>query len=245
MRGGGTVVSAAPPHRVINDARRPSHDWPPYVLPPRAADGRCRGGCCQPPLCNANARTECPRFPIYGRSVTATRLAATAPGVRRALGPTVPKSHRPPPSTHTPVAEAMQPLIETNRVMRQPPESSSTTRTFILANPTTRSTPRHPSWARLSLHWWSFWRSFHQPLLHPTRPHWPESRPNLTCLDPTGTGSAEYGQSSPNQERGGGSSPGSFTEWTSPCRLASRSSSTVHYRTQLFALGSCGAAVGM
>jgi hypothetical protein len=48
---------------------------------------------------------------------------------------------------------------------------------------------------------WSFWRSFHQALLHPTRPHWPESRPNLTCLEPTGTGSAEYGQLSPKQRR--------------------------------------------
>jgi hypothetical protein len=34
---------------------------------------------------------------------------------------------------------------------------------------------------------WSFWRSFHQALLQPTRPHWAESRPNLSCLDPTGT----------------------------------------------------------
>jgi cystathionine beta-lyase len=33
---------------------------------------------------------------------------------------------------------------------------------------------------------WSFWRSFHQALLQPTRPHWAESRPNLSCLDPTG-----------------------------------------------------------
>jgi hypothetical protein len=47
---------------------------------------------------------------------------------------------------------------------------------------------------------WSFWRSFHQALLQPTRPHWPESRPNLTCLEPIGTGSAEYGQLSPKQE---------------------------------------------
>ncbi len=33
---------------------------------------------------------------------------------------------------------------------------------------------------------WSFSRSFHQALLQPTRPHWAESRPNLSCLDPTG-----------------------------------------------------------
>jgi hypothetical protein len=33
---------------------------------------------------------------------------------------------------------------------------------------------------------WAVSQSFHQALLHPTRPHWPESRPNLTCLDPTG-----------------------------------------------------------
>jgi hypothetical protein len=50
---------------------------------------------------------------------------------------------------------------------------------------------------RLSLHWWSFSRSFHQALLQPTRPHWAESRPNLSCLDPTGTVRAEYGQLSP------------------------------------------------
>jgi hypothetical protein len=47
----------------------------------------------------------------------------------------------------------------------------------------------------------SFSRSFHHALLQPTRAHWPESSPNLTWLDPTGTGSAEYGQLSPKQQR--------------------------------------------
>jgi hypothetical protein len=47
---------------------------------------------------------------------------------------------------------------------------------------------------------WSFSRSFHRPQLQPTRAHWPESQPNLSCLDPTGTGSAEYRQLSPKQQ---------------------------------------------
>ena len=33
----------------------------------------------------------------------------------------------------------------------------------------------------------SFPQSFHQALLQPTRPHSTECRPNLSCLDPTGT----------------------------------------------------------
>jgi hypothetical protein len=36
------------------------------------------------------------------------------------------------------------------------------------------------------LPWWPFSRSFHQALLHRTRPDSTESRPNLTCLGPTG-----------------------------------------------------------
>jgi hypothetical protein len=36
------------------------------------------------------------------------------------------------------------------------------------------------------LPWWPFSRSFHQALLHRTRPDSTASRPNLTCLDPTG-----------------------------------------------------------
>jgi hypothetical protein len=32
---------------------------------------------------------------------------------------------------------------------------------------------------------WSFSRSFHRPQLQPTRAHWPEAQPNLSCLDPT------------------------------------------------------------
>ena len=51
----------------------------------------------------------------------------------------------------------------------------------------------------------SFPQSFHQALLQPTRPHWPESPPNLSWLDPTGTGSAEYGQLSPKQQVAGSS----------------------------------------
>src|SRR4029453_8260389 len=38
-----------------------------------------------------------------------------------------------------------------------------------------------------------------------TRAHWPESPPNLSCLEPTGTGSAEYGQLSPKQQAAGSS----------------------------------------
>jgi hypothetical protein len=52
---------------------------------------------------------------------------------------------------------------------------------------------------------WSFWRSFHRPQLQPTRAHWPESSPNLSCLDPTGTGSAEYRQLSPKRQAAGSS----------------------------------------
>ena len=50
------------------------------------------------------------------------------------------------------------------------------------------------AWAFDRLLRWSFWRSFHQALLQPTRPHWAESRPNLSCLEPTGTVRVEYGQ---------------------------------------------------
>ena len=52
---------------------------------------------------------------------------------------------------------------------------------------------------------WSFSRSFHRSQLQPTRAHWPESQPNLSCLDPTGTGSAEYRQLSPKQQVAGSS----------------------------------------
>src|SRR5829696_8677744 len=45
----------------------------------------------------------------------------------------------------------------------------------------------------------SFPRSFHQALLHPTRPHSTECLPNLSCLDSTGAVSAEDGQLSPKQ----------------------------------------------
>jgi hypothetical protein len=53
----------------------------------------------------------------------------------------------------------------------------------------------------LRLLWWSFSRSFHRTLLQPTRPHSTECLPNLTCLEPTGTGSAEDWQLSPKQRR--------------------------------------------
>jgi hypothetical protein len=42
-------------------------------------------------------------------------------------------------------------------------------------------------------------QSLHYVLLKPTRAHWPESSPNLTCLEPTGTDSAEDWQLSPKQ----------------------------------------------
>jgi hypothetical protein len=58
---------------------------------------------------------------------------------------------------------------------------------------------------------WSFSRSFHRPQLQPTRAHWPESQPNLSWLDPTGTSSAEYRQLSPKQQVAG-SSPARGTQ---------------------------------
>jgi hypothetical protein len=47
----------------------------------------------------------------------------------------------------------------------------------------------------------SFSRSFHQALLDPTRPCWPELPPNLTSPDPTGPERTEDGQLSPKQRR--------------------------------------------